>query len=130
MKLQKPDVVLFDLDGTMVDSVPDLSFSLDATLQELGYPARGVDAARNWVGNGVDRLVRTRREGGCKRLWAAMRYHSLLLLALRTTITLDHAPVQQAMYAIDECLATHASATLLPLTLQLISSRKVMGNRQ
>lgn len=58
MKLQKPDVVLFDLDGTMVDSVPDLSFSLDATLQELGLPVRGVDAARNWVGNGVDRLVK------------------------------------------------------------------------
>lgn len=54
----KPKLVLFDLDGTMVDSVPDLSFSLDATLTQFDLPTRGIDAARTWVGNGVDRLVK------------------------------------------------------------------------
>ncbi|MCB1754106.1 MAG: phosphoglycolate phosphatase [Gammaproteobacteria bacterium] len=58
MKLKKPKLVLFDLDGTMVDSVPDLAFSLDATLEKLGLPERGVDAARCWVGNGIERLVK------------------------------------------------------------------------
>ena len=53
-----PQVVLFDLDGTLVDSVPDLSFSLDVTLAELGMPVRGVEAARHWVGNGIERLVK------------------------------------------------------------------------
>ena len=58
MVMPKPKLVLFDLDGTMVDSAPDLSFSLDATLEQIGLPKRGIDAARTWVGNGVDRLVK------------------------------------------------------------------------
>ncbi len=58
MAILKPKLVLFDLDGTMVDSVPDLSFCLDATLEQIGLPLRGINAARRWVGNGVDRLVK------------------------------------------------------------------------
>lgn len=58
MTWAKPKLVLFDLDGTMVDSVPDLSFSLDATLETLGLSPRGVESARRWIGNGVDRLVK------------------------------------------------------------------------
>lgn len=58
MVIPKPKLVLFDLDGTMVDSVPDLAFSLDATLEQLGLPKRGIEAARLWVGNGIDRLVK------------------------------------------------------------------------
>lgn len=58
MVILKPKLVLFDLDGTMVDSVPDLAFSLDVTLEQLGLPQRGIDAVRMWVGNGIDRLVK------------------------------------------------------------------------
>ncbi|MFT5390862.1 MAG: phosphoglycolate phosphatase [Gammaproteobacteria bacterium] len=49
--------VLFDLDGTLVDSVPDLARSVDETMQVLGLPARGDDAVRGWVGNGVEPLI-------------------------------------------------------------------------
>ncbi len=55
--LPRPKMILIDLDGTLVDSVPDLAFSMDATLVELGRPPRGEPAIRNWVGNGVERLV-------------------------------------------------------------------------
>ena len=50
-------MILIDLDGTLVDSVPDLAFSVDAMMDELGLPRRGEPAVRNWVGNGVERLV-------------------------------------------------------------------------
>ena len=53
-----PKLVLFDLDGTLVDSVPDLAFSLDSTLQSLGMAPRGEVAVRRWVGNGIERLVK------------------------------------------------------------------------
>lgn len=51
-------MILIDLDGTLVDSVPDLAFCVDAMLQELGRPPQGEPKVRDWVGNGVERLVR------------------------------------------------------------------------
>ena len=50
-------LVLCDLDGTLVDSVPDLAASANAMLRELGLPERDSQAARSWVGNGVERFV-------------------------------------------------------------------------
>jgi phosphoglycolate phosphatase len=52
-----PKMILIDLDGTLIDSVPDLAFSVDAMMVELGLRTRGEPAIRNWVGNGVERLV-------------------------------------------------------------------------
>ncbi|MFO8003103.1 phosphoglycolate phosphatase [Thioalkalivibrio sp.] len=57
MFLPRPRMILIDLDGTLVDSVPDLAFSVDAMMEALGLPRRGEPAVRNWVGNGVERLV-------------------------------------------------------------------------
>lgn len=57
MSLKRPRMILIDLDGTLIDSVPDLAFSVDAMMRELGLPERGEPAVRNWVGNGVERLV-------------------------------------------------------------------------
>ncbi len=57
MNLHKPEMILIDVDGTLVDSVPDLAWCVDAMLQQLGRPAQGEAAVRNWVGNGVQRLV-------------------------------------------------------------------------
>ena len=54
----KPRMILCDLDGTLVDSVPDLAYCVDAMMARLGQPPRGEAAVRNWVGNGVERLVR------------------------------------------------------------------------
>lgn len=56
--LTKPQLVLIDVDGTLVDSVPDLAFCVDAMMQRLGMPAHGEAKVRHWVGNGVERLVR------------------------------------------------------------------------
>ncbi|MEW6765217.1 MAG: phosphoglycolate phosphatase [Pseudomonadota bacterium] len=57
MKTFTPKMVLFDLDGTLIDSVPDLAFCVDEMMKALDMPVRGEAAVRNWVGNGVERLV-------------------------------------------------------------------------
>jgi phosphoglycolate phosphatase len=54
----KPEMILIDVDGTLVDSVPDLAFCVDEMMQQLGREPRGETRVRNWVGNGVERLVR------------------------------------------------------------------------
>ncbi len=50
--------LVFDLDGTLVDSVPDLAGSLDGLMAEKGLPAIGVPAARLLIGHGIPELVR------------------------------------------------------------------------
>lgn len=55
--LDRPEMVLIDVDGTLVDSVPDLAFCVNAMMQALNMPERSEADVRNWVGNGVPRLV-------------------------------------------------------------------------
>ncbi|QQX80089.1 phosphoglycolate phosphatase [Shewanella sp. KX20019] len=50
--------VAFDLDGTLIDSVPDLAAATNATLQELGLPLCTQEQVRSWVGNGAEMLMR------------------------------------------------------------------------
>ena len=52
-----PAAVLFDLDGTLVDSVPDLATAVDRMLKEMAYPCVGEEKVRLWVGNGARKLV-------------------------------------------------------------------------
>lgn len=54
----QPKMILIDVDGTLVDSVPDLAYCVDTMMERLGHGAYGEAAVRNWVGNGVERLVR------------------------------------------------------------------------
>ncbi len=53
----QPSALLFDLDGTLVDSAPDLAAALDDALVAGGYSAAGIEAARGWVGNGARKLL-------------------------------------------------------------------------
>lgn len=53
-----PAVALFDLDGTLVDSAPDLTTAVDQMLSSLGRAPVGEDQVRQWVGNGAQILVR------------------------------------------------------------------------
>lgn len=46
-----------DLDGTLVDSAPDLAFAVDAALESLGLSAAGERQVRTWIGDGVEVLV-------------------------------------------------------------------------
>lgn len=60
---QQPELIVFDLDGTLVDSAPDLAFAVDAMLERLGLPPRGLQEVRAWIGNGVSMLVKRALSG-------------------------------------------------------------------
>lgn len=53
-----PAAILFDLDGTLVDSAPDIALAIDETMQDAGFPAPGETRTRDWIGNGSRVLVR------------------------------------------------------------------------
>lgn len=48
-----PKVVIFDWDGTLIDSVDHIAESLHGAATELGYPAREMDAYRDIIGLGI-----------------------------------------------------------------------------
>ncbi|MGI9291834.1 MAG: phosphoglycolate phosphatase [Gammaproteobacteria bacterium] len=50
--------LLFDLDGTLVDSVPDIANAANLMLEQLGLARADDRDLRNWVGNGAPRLVK------------------------------------------------------------------------
>jgi len=56
--LNIPQMVLIDVDGTLVNSVPDLAYSINQMLGDLDMPVRGEDQVSAWVGNGIERLVK------------------------------------------------------------------------
>lgn len=54
---RQPQVLLFDLDGTLIDSVPDLASAVDQTLKHANLPPVGESLVRGWVGNGARKLL-------------------------------------------------------------------------
>jgi len=52
-----PDTVIFDLDGTLIDSAPDLTAALNATLATLGLAAIPEAEVRHMVGHGARKLI-------------------------------------------------------------------------
>ncbi len=48
---------IFDLDGTLLNTLDDLKNAVNAALAKRGYPARTLDEVRLFVGNGVARLI-------------------------------------------------------------------------
>jgi len=52
------EAIFFDLDGTLIDSAPDLAEALNHTLSQLGYPTYPLERVRTWIGGGASMLVR------------------------------------------------------------------------
>ncbi len=51
------EVIIFDLDGTLLDTLEDLACSANFALAEMGYPKRSLAQIRSFVGNGVAKLI-------------------------------------------------------------------------
>lgn len=51
-------VILFDLDGTLLDSLGDLTDSTNYTLAQYGCPPRTMEEIRSFIGNGAEYLIR------------------------------------------------------------------------
>lgn len=50
-------VAVFDMDGTILDTLEDLKDSVNYALAECGYPQRTYDEVRGFVGNGIRKLI-------------------------------------------------------------------------
>jgi len=82
--------VVFDLDGTLVDSAGDIAEAVNRTLDGLALPRVAEATVRGWIGDGVGNLVATAlRHSGSGQLAAAVmpafmqHYHACLLRSPR-----------------------------------------------
>ena len=54
--MMRKQLVIFDLDGTLLDTVADLANATNRALEHCGYPVHPVDAYYKFVGNGINKL--------------------------------------------------------------------------
>lgn len=54
----RAEVLLFDFDGTLIDSKVDIATAVNLTLGDLGLPLRSIEEIFSFVGDGVKRLLR------------------------------------------------------------------------
>ena len=57
--------ILFDLDGTLLDTLEDLHDSVNHALGQFGFPVRTLEEIRRFVGNGAANLIRQAVPEGC-----------------------------------------------------------------
>ncbi len=53
----RPQGVFFDLDGTLLESAPDLLLAVEAAMRAIHRPVPDLERLRHWVGNGTEKLV-------------------------------------------------------------------------
>ena len=63
MKLNNKKLLIFDLDGTLIDSSGDLALAVNHTLKTLNLPTFTQDTIHHWVGNGAEILVKRALSG-------------------------------------------------------------------
>lgn len=82
--------VIFDLDGTLLDTLEDIADAANSVLTQFGFPTHPVDAYRYFVGDGVGKLIdrilpeEHRNEATLKKCLEAMREAYIRHLNIKT----------------------------------------------
>lgn len=66
--MKQYDTVIFDMDGTLLNTLEDLTDSVNFAMARYGFPPRSVAEVRGFVGNGVTRLMELCVPGGLQNL--------------------------------------------------------------
>ena len=107
--MRHPRLILFDLDGTLLDSAPDLTHCVNVMLAHFGHPPCSEDAVRTWVGNGTARLVGRALTGNLEGDPGAEVVAEALPVFMAAYA--EHTLVHSVLYpGARECLATLAAA--------------------
>ena len=100
-----PELVIFDLDGTLIDSVADLQTALNALLHELGRPSLTIAEVRPMIGDGVGKLVEralVARPGGAIEGAAAVARFLEIYEAAPAALTRPYPGVPETLITLRE----------------------------
>lgn len=78
--MRKYDVILFDLDGTLLYTLEDMRDSVNHVMELFGYPVHTTEEVRSYIGNGIRKLIERALPAGtdseiCDRALAEYRRH-------------------------------------------------------
>src|ERR1700688_1511403 len=119
-------LVIFDLDGTLIDSRLDLVHSVNAALRHIGRPALPDDVIASYVGDGAPILIQ-RALGGEKVDEAVVRQGLQFLLSYYREHKLDHTTVYAG---VKEALSTVQRASNgVPRKMAVLSNKPVNPSR-
>ena len=114
---------IFDLDGTLLDTLGDLAASVNYALRKHGMPEHSIDDVRRFVGNGVKLLMeRTVPDGTANPLFdeafATFRHH-YMAHSLDTTRPYDGIPETLAALKARGCRIAVVSNKMMAATVEL-----------
>jgi len=124
-------MVMIDLDGTLIDSVPDLAAAANRMLADLKRPAWDMAHYRAWIGNGVPRFVKRALTGEMQAEPDAKLYEQALALFRRhygaavSDLSRPYPGVVEALERLKAqgfslaCITNKAEAFTLPLLRNL-----------
>ena len=117
--------VLFDLDGTLLDTIADLADASNRMLEELGRPRRTLEQIHSFVGKGLPNLVRRcmtegaqANEGEIEAAIACFRRHYAEVNGVSTRIypgVIETLDAMREMGLALACVTNKAEAFTLPL---------------
>lgn len=110
-----PKLIIFDLDGTLVDSAPDLALAINAMLDDLKLSGVSEDLVRHWVGNGSRKLVERTLE----------HYQSQAALDDAHALFMQHyeTNLNGASRLYDQCAAVLDSVKALGIPMALVTNK-------
>ena len=121
-------LVLFDLDGTLVDTAEDIAAALNATLVEAGWRALPTAAVIGYVGNGAAKLIERALLGGVRAVHGTDTNPDAIAIASHNFAAAKVGPIE-ANFSRCDFRAYAASGKLKPNSATLILTNPPLGMR-
>jgi len=104
----KKQLLIFDLDGTLADTRPDLTTGINLMRQHYGLPPLGIDNVTGYIGNGVRKLVERSLQGTDVDIDEALEFNRKFYREHMTDETMLYPGVAEGLASLVE--AGHALA--------------------
>ena len=95
-------LAIFDMDGTILNTLEDLKISINHALIENGFPERTFEEVRRFVGNGDTEAGGAECSGKAQEKKSSRKYSQALMSTTRYTVQIIRSPIRELLKALQE----------------------------